>query len=750
MNSMRRSIAVLAVVLLAGTACQNAEDPKTAAKTSDAITLQSAGGAVVTNGAFTNLYVFKASFPGETWDQHIAGLRPTISDEASFSRVSIDAVSDFMMDGQWPTYWDPAWQYNSIAPPQFFGSGFATDSCVNDMMNDLDNGVVDFRTAGTLANCHQSGLDPSPQIVLVFSPDIKLAKPTSDGMDMCTTSTTNAYHSWGFNIPNYATVPTSESCMGAAGGFDAFTTALSHEEIEMVTDPAGFGFGDLGTWAAEAGDLCESGGPANDPTTLWGPHGTDSLGRIDSLQRYWSDEDNNCQPRLDAPASSQSATWVLGTGSPLHQFSSGPDTTPFSVPAPRVTTTALATQVLLVIQTGGDDLHGSSSADATLNFIGGSLTTTGISMGNHWNNGETHSAVLTLPGPGVRVSDITGVTLSTNNSGDDWKVDKIGLIVSFDGSVTPTVPPHPIVHRWLDASELPLKRFTSSDGTLSLTVPAMDVGVGVTALSLVISVGNDNLNGGSNNCDVSFTSTPAIAPLPNVNAGATWDGWTIHTIPVAVPAGLVGGDVTGVTLSTNLSGDDWNVERVQLFATIDPVALIHITISSPAAMQYDHSASLTLDYSATDVGGPGIATVVGSIDGSTTVGGHPIASGLTVALLTDLALGTHTFSVVATDAWGNSQTSAPVTFEIIATSSSIMADVNQMVGDGQISGNRATSLLAKLNAAAAARARGDCATAASIYEAFIHEVNAQTGRSIDPAAAAILIADAQYLIAHCP
>jgi hypothetical protein len=35
-------------------------------------------------------------------------------------------------------------------------------------------------------------------------------------------------------------------------------------------------------------------------------------------------------------------------------------------------------------------------------------------------------------------------------------------------------------------------------------------------------------------------------------------------------------------------------------------------------------------------------------------------------------------------------------------------------------------------------------------DAFIHEVSAQRGKSITPVAADILIADAQYLIAHCP
>jgi hypothetical protein len=79
----------------------------------------------------------------------------------------------------------------------------------------------------------------------------------------------------------------------------------------------------------------------------------------------------------------------------------------------------------------------------------------------------------------------------------------------------------------------------------------------------------------------------------------------------------------------------------------------------------------------------------------------------------------------------------------------IKNDVGQLVGAGQIASNLANSLLAKLDGAAAARSHSDC-TAAKVYNAFINEVQAQTGMGIDQAAAAILIADAEYLIAHCP
>ena len=52
--------------------------------------------------------------------------------------------------------------------------------------------------------------------------------------------------------------------------------------------------------------------------------------------------------------------------------------------------------------------------------------------------------------------------------------------------------------------------------------------------------------------------------------------------------------------------------------------------------------------------------------------------------------------------------------------------------------------------AQAARERGQCKTAANIYEQFINDVNAQTGKSISVATASRLVSEAQFLIANCP
>ncbi|HEY9232846.1 MAG TPA: hypothetical protein VIS78_11890, partial [Blastocatellia bacterium] len=127
-----------------------------------------------------------------------------------------------------------------------------------------------------------------------------------------------------------------------------------------------------------------------------------------------------------------------------------------------------------------------------------------------------------------------------------------------------------------------------------------------------------------------------------------------------------------------------------------------------------------------------------------------LASGQAINLLTELALGDHTFKLTANDNAGNTA-SPSVTFSIVVTPNSIKDDVSQFLAAGKIKNNGlANSLTAKLNAAADARARGNCQAAANNYQAFINELQAQLGKGVDATAAQIMIADAQYLIAHCP
>jgi FIMAH domain-containing protein len=194
-----------------------------------------------------------------------------------------------------------------------------------------------------------------------------------------------------------------------------------------------------------------------------------------------------------------------------------------------------------------------------------------------------------------------------------------------------------------------------------------------------------------------------------------------------------------------------NVETTKtLMLTLDTTAPV-ASIVQPAVTTYLHSATLTLNYSVSDGSGSGVSSFAPAMDGAATLtDGTGLASGQVIQLLTELSVGPHAFSIDSTDNVGN-HGSRSVTFSVVVTADSIKQDVNLFLAAGKIKNiGQANSLLAKLDAAAASRARGQCGTASNQYAAFINELQAQGGEGVDAAAAAIMIADAQYLIAHCP
>ena len=212
---------------------------------------------------------------------------------------------------------------------------------------------------------------------------------------------------------------------------------------------------------------------------------------------------------------------------------------------------------------------------------------------------------------------------------------------------------------------------------------------------------------------------------------------------------VTGGD-GGYTVEMAATGNNGMVEVVHsAHLILDNTAPV-ITIIEPIPGDYTHSSVLTLDYSASDGLGSGVASLTATLDGSATLAGHGLADGQAINLLFELALGEHTFVATSQDNVTN-QSQQSVTFNIIVTPESIKEDVQIFLDAGLIKDpGTATALLAKLDAAADAFAAGNCAKAAQHYEVFIKYIQSQTPAHIDPTAAAIMIADAEYLIAHCP
>jgi hypothetical protein len=180
-----------------------------------------------------------------------------------------------------------------------------------------------------------------------------------------------------------------------------------------------------------------------------------------------------------------------------------------------------------------------------------------------------------------------------------------------------------------------------------------------------------------------------------------------------------------------------------------------VTITQPAATQYTHSSTLTLDYAATDGpaaglnAGAGVASVTATMDGATTLAGHGLASGQAINLLTELPLGHHTFTVRAVDNVGHTGV-ATTAFDIVVTPDSIEEDVRQFHRSGAIRSQIVElQLLTTLDAAELAWNAGLCLAANVSYGAFATEVQTLSGIVVNPTAARILADDARYLIAHC-
>jgi hypothetical protein len=195
-----------------------------------------------------------------------------------------------------------------------------------------------------------------------------------------------------------------------------------------------------------------------------------------------------------------------------------------------------------------------------------------------------------------------------------------------------------------------------------------------------------------------------------------------------------------------------NVEAANVLTLAMDNAAPVITINRPIAGQYSHDATLVLDYAVSDGAGVGRLSVVATMDGATALPDGRSLQGVPKAinLLTEMSLGSHTFHVTAADGLSNTS-SYNFTFSIVATPTGIKSDVSQFLAAGAItSGPLANDLLKQLDAAAQARASGQCAAANASYSRFIGELRGQIGTGVGASAAAIMVADAQYLIGHCP
>jgi hypothetical protein len=162
-----------------------------------------------------------------------------------------------------------------------------------------------------------------------------------------------------------------------------------------------------------------------------------------------------------------------------------------------------------------------------------------------------------------------------------------------------------------------------------------------------------------------------------------------------------------------------------------------VTITSPEARDYQHSESMVVSFSAAD-SMSGLQSVSAALDGSA------VQNSQSILLLTQ-TLGSHTMEVFAVDVAGNPARQS-VSFRVVATIDSLIASVNIYALQGKIGNSNQRSLLSKLNDAKAALDRGNTSAASGKLRDLIDQCNAQSGRGISADAAAVLAADAAYVL----
>jgi fibronectin type 3 domain-containing protein len=195
--------------------------------------------------------------------------------------------------------------------------------------------------------------------------------------------------------------------------------------------------------------------------------------------------------------------------------------------------------------------------------------------------------------------------------------------------------------------------------------------------------------------------------------------WRAYTAPILF-------DKDGrYSVSYRSTDHEGNAEAPKTISfNIDGTAPV-IVVAVPFEGTYSSAEDLTPQFTATDsVSGIDVTKTVAILDGK------PVQTGKVIALYA-LELGTHEFTVTASDLAGNT-TSRTVRFQTAASLDSLKVLVKRFKSRGWIDNKGIeTSLLTKLNA--------------GNVKSFIQEVEAQAGKHVSNEAATVLLRDARTL-----
>ena len=170
------------------------------------------------------------------------------------------------------------------------------------------------------------------------------------------------------------------------------------------------------------------------------------------------------------------------------------------------------------------------------------------------------------------------------------------------------------------------------------------------------------------------------------------------------------------------------------------IALTHIGFTTnPKSVEVDNNVDTSFAAAV-----PGVDAIIGSHSHT-----NPAAPEAPYKFLPTIVAGPGNTPVIINQAWRYNNTLGEVILGVLPKMQLSIGDVNRFYASKAIRGATVRSaLLSKLNAARASFDKGNITPAVNQLKAFINSVKAQRGKQISTFAAAALIADASWLIAH--
>ena len=255
------------------------------------------------------------------------------------------------------------------------------------------------------------------------------------------------------------------------------------------------------------------------------------------------------------------------------------------------------------------------------------------------------------------------------------------------------------------------------------------------------------------NCTQSSTSSgegavTLTSTCSDLAGNSASDSVTVHvdkTAPSASPVAPTGWQNTDATVAWNWTDGGSGIDAAHCTQSSTSTGEGTITLTSTCFDLAGNSASATatvqVDKTAPVVAYTGGGTYTVDQNVTVTCSSSDALSGVasdTCAGVSgpawSLGLGTHTLSATATDNAGNTN-SGSTTYTVRVDATSLCALVTRWAKNAGL----ANSLCVKLNAAAAAAARGQTKTKQNNIDAFDNEVSAQSGKGFTAAQAALLV-----------